>query len=105
MPSTTEKTNQDVTVNVEINSEIAEKVEQILYGSGINTSLKNLNKDITNEKSFSVEQNSSNTVATIYKDGTFDFYYIVIPNIDKTAPAKVENVKTTYSKETGKTFP
>lgn len=102
VPSTTEKTNQDVTVNVEINPEIAEKVEQILYGSGIKTSLKNLSKDITNEKSFSVEQNSSNTVATIYKDGTFDFYYIVIPNIDKTAPAKVENVKTTYSKETGK---
>ena len=77
VPSTTEKTNQDVTVNVEINPEIAEKVEQILYGSGIITSLKNLSKDITNEKSFSVEQNSSNTVATKYTDGTFDIFYIV----------------------------
>ena len=102
VPSTTEKTNQDVTVNVEINPEIAEKVEQILYLQGFTNSIKIFSLDITSEKSFSANISTLYTVATIYKDGTFDFYYIVIPNIDKTAPAKVENVKTTYSKETGK---
>ena len=102
VPSTTEKTNQDVTVNVEINPEIAEKVEQILYLQGFTNSIKIFSLDITSEKSFSANISTLYTVATIYKDGTFDFYYIVIPNIDKTAPAKVANVKTTYSKETGK---
>ena len=102
VPSTTEKTNQDVTVNVEINPEIAEKVEQILYLQGFTNSIKKFSLDITSEKSFSANISTVYTVATKYTDGTFDFYYIVIPNIDKTAPAKVENVKTTYSKETGK---
>ena len=102
VPSTTEKTNQDVTVNVEINPEIAEKVEQILYLQGFTNSIKNFSLDITSEKSFSANISTVYTVATKYTDGTFDIFYIVIPNIDKTAPAKVENVKTTYSKETGK---
>lgn len=102
VPSTTEKTNQDVTVNVEINPEIAEKVEQILYLQGFTNSIKIFSLDITSEKSFSANISTVYTVATKYTDGTFDIFYIVIPNIDKTAPAKVANVKTTYSKETRK---
>ena len=102
VPSTTEKTNQDVTVNVEINPEIEEKVEQILYLQGFTNSIKIFSLDITSEKSFSANISTVYTVATKYTDGTFDIFYIVIPNIDKTAPAKVENVKTIYSKETGK---
>ena len=100
VPSTTEKTNQDVTVKVEINSEIAESVDKILYRAGTNIYLSG--DDITESKEFVVPENKSYSVVIKYTDGTFEFFFIDINNIDKTAPKPVSDVNIPYSKETGK---
>lgn len=100
VPSTTEKTNQDVTVKVEINSEIAESVEKILLRSGIDIALSGT--DITESKEFVATKNNTYTVVIKYTDGTFEFFFIDINNIDKTAPKPVSDVNIAYSKETGK---
>jgi hypothetical protein len=100
VPSATEKTNQDVTVKVEINSEIAESVEKILYREGTIIALSG--DDITESKEFVAKYNNTYTVVIKYTDGTFEFFFIEINNIDKTGPSKVSNVKCKYSKETGK---
>ena len=100
VPSTTEKTNQDVTVKVEINSEIAESVEKILLKTGINIALSG--DDITESKEFVATKNNTYTVVIKYTDGTFEFFFIDINNIDKTAPNQVSDVNIAYSKETGK---
>ena len=100
VPSTTEKTNQDVTVKVEINSEIAESVEKILYYNSIFVHLSGT--DITESKEFVVPENMSYSVVIKYTDGTVEFFFIDINNIDKTAPKPVSDVNIPYSKETGK---
>ena len=100
VPSTTEKTNQDVTVKVEINSEIAESVEKILYYNSIFVLLTGT--DITESKEFVVPENMSYSVVIKYTDGTVEFFFIDINNIDKTAPKPVSDVNIPYSKETGK---
>ena len=100
VPSTTEKTNQDVTVKVEINSEIAESVDKILYRAGTNIYLSG--DDITESKEFVVPENKSYSVVIKYTDGTFEFFFIDINNIDKTAPKPISDVNIQYSKETGK---
>ena len=100
VPSTTEKTNQDVTVKVEINSEIAERVEKILLRSGIDMALYGTN--ITESKEFVATESNTYTVVIKYTDGTFEFFFIDINNIDKTAPNPVSDVNIAYSKETGK---
>ena len=100
VPSTTEETNQDVTVKVEINSEIAESVEKILYKVDIDIALSGT--DITESKEFVATKNNTYTVVIKYTDGTFEFFFIDINNIDKTAPKPVSDVNIAYSKETGK---
>ena len=100
VPSTTEKTNQDVTVKVEINFEIAESVEKILYKVDIDIDLSG--DDITESKEFVVTENDTYTVVIKYTDGTFEFFFIDINNIDKTGPNRVSDVNIAYSKETGK---
>ena len=101
VPSTTEKTNQDVTVKVEINSEIAESVEKILYRDGL-VMAELYGTDITESKEFVVPENMSYSVAIKYTDGTLEFFFIDINNIDKTGPKPVSDVNIPYSKETGK---
>ena len=101
VPSTTEKTNQDVTVKVEINSEIAESVEKILYSDGLVMAALS-GTDITESKEFVVPENKSYSVVIKYTDGTVEFFFIDINNIDKTAPKPVSDVNIPYSKETGK---
>ncbi len=101
VPSTTEKTNQDVTVKVEINSEIAESVEKILYSDGLVMAALS-GTDITESKEFVVPENKSYSVVIKYTDGTLEFFFIDINNIDKTAPKPVSDVNIPYSKETGK---
>ena len=101
VPSTTEKTNQDVTVKVEINSEIAESVEKILYSDGLVMAALS-GDDITESKEFVVPENKSYSVVIKYTDGTVEFFFIDINNIDKTAPKPVSDVNIPYSKETGK---
>ena len=104
VPSTTEKTNQDVTVKVEINSEIAESVEKITCARGLYTEIYEVlnGTDITETKEFTATSNNTYTVAITYTDETYNFFFVKITNIDKTAPSNVTNVITTYSKETGK---
>ena len=101
VPSTTEKTNQDVTVKVEINSEIAESVEKILYSDGLVMAALS-GTDITESKEFVVPENKSYSVVIKYTDGTVEFFFIDINNIDKTAPKPVSDVNIPYSKETRK---
>ena len=81
VPSTTEKTNQDVTVKVEINSEIAESVEKILYSDGLVMAALS-GDDITESKEFVVPENKSYSVVIKYTDGTVEFFFIDINNID-----------------------
>ena len=94
--STTEITNQDVTITVKAESSSA--VSKIYYISGIKTSVNDVLKgtEITSSASFTATENGTYTVAVVDYDGRRELSYITISNIDKAAPNKSANLAASY---------
>ncbi len=101
-PSTTEPTNQDVTVSVE--AESLSSVSKIFYVSGIKTSIDEVLKgtDITLSAKFDVTDNETCTVAVLDYDGRRELSYIKIENIDKKDPVEVTDLAANYDSDNKK---
>ena len=95
-PSTTEITNQDVTVTVK--AESSSTVSKIYYVSGIKTSVEDVleGTEITSASSFTATENGTYTVAAVDYDGRRELSYITVSNIDKTAPKAPTNLAASY---------
>ena len=94
--STTEITNEDVTVTVK--AESSSTVSKIYYVSGLKTSVADVLKgtEITTASSFTAAENGTYTVAAVDYDGRREISYITISNIDKTAPKAPTNLAASY---------
>ena len=94
--STTEITNEDVTVTVK--AESSSTVSKIYYVSGIKTSVADVleGTEITTATSFTAAENGTYTVAAVDYDGRRELSYITIENIDKTAPKAPTNLAASY---------
>lgn len=100
-PSTTETTNQDVSVGVNVAT--TDSVKKISYARGLSYKTADVlesGTDITSTSSFTVSENGSFTVAASDSDGRREITWISISNIDKTAPAVVTNLAATYGRST-----
>ncbi len=100
-PSTTETTNEDVTVSIAITTD-ASSVTTVKYASGsqnisyFTTSGTKISADSDDEYSFSASENGTYTVYVFDSDGRRKTEAITISNIDKTAPNAV-SLSSTYS--------
>lgn len=105
VPSTLEKTNQDVEVCVNVIADKVGAVKQIYYIEGVISNIEEViekGTDIFESKKFTVESNGTYTVATIATVGRNVLSSISITNIDKMAPAQVSNLIYSYSGNTKK---
>ena len=96
-PSTTEITNQDVTVSVSATS--SSSVSKIYYVSGIKQTVADVLKgtDITSTAAFAVPSNGTYTVAAVDYDGRRELSYITVSNINKTIPKAPINLAASYN--------
>ncbi|MBP3562632.1 MAG: DUF4959 domain-containing protein [Treponema sp.] len=99
-PNTTERTNQNVVITVNATTDSASKINKITYIEGteskIDTVLAGI--DITETKEITATENATFTVAVTDTAGRRELAFITVDNIDKTAPAKVTNVMSGYSR-------
>ena len=104
VPSTTEKTNQDVTVKVEINSEIAESVEKITCARGLYTEIYEVlnGTDITETKEFRLSPTIDvGDIETKLKNGIkitdeelIDLSLVPVMGSVNSQEQQIENIKT-----------
>ena len=96
-PSTTEITNQDVTVSVSATS--SSSVSKIYYVSGIKRTVADVLKgtDITSTAAFAAPSNGTYTVAAVDYDGRRELSYITESNINKTIPKAPINLAASYN--------
>ena len=96
-PNTTERTNQDVVIAVEVETDAS--VKQITYVKGTESKIDTVlaGTDITETKEITATENTTFTVAVTDTAGRRELAFITIENIDKTAPSYVENFSAGYS--------
>lgn len=98
-PSTTEPTNKDVTVSVEVSS--SDDVSEIAYVKGLSYKIDDVLENgygITSAKSFTAAENGIFTVAAKDADGRREITWIEISNIDKTSPKAVLELAADYDR-------
>ena len=99
-PNTTERTNKDVVITVNVTTDSASEIKQITYTKGtvskIDTVLAGTN--ITETKEITATVNTTFTVAVTDTAGRRELAFVTVNNIDKTAPAQVLNVMPSYSR-------
>ena len=98
--SPTEKTNQDIVISVETETDSESEILQITYVENIVADIDEVLKgtDITDSREIIVSENSSYTVAATDTAGRRELEFILISNIDKDAPGQIENLDTTFSR-------
>ena len=99
-PNTTEKTNQDVVITVNATTDSASKINKITYIEGTESKIDTVlaGTNITETKEITATENATFTVAVTDTAGRRELAFITVDNIDKTAPAKVTNVMSGYSR-------
>ena len=99
-PNTTERTNKDVVITVNVTTDSASEIKQITYTKGtvskIDTVLAGTN--ITETKEITATVNTTFTVAVTDTAGRRELAFVTVNNIDKTAPTQVTNVMPSYSR-------
>lgn len=100
--NTTDKTNQDVVISVDVETDKASVIKQLAYREGIFTKVEDVlsGTNITDVKEITVAQNGTITVVATDTAGRRELAFITIENIDKTAPAQIANIIPIYSRDT-----
>jgi len=100
--NTTDKTNQDVVISVDVETDKASVIKQLAYREGIFTKVEDVlsGTNITDVKEITVAQNGTITVVATDTAGRREFAFITIENIDKTAPRQITNVVPIYARDT-----
>lgn len=97
-PNTTEKTNNDITVSVNAITDSKSEIKKIGFKKGTFSNIDEIleESDISEKKSFIVEENASYTIAVTDTAGKRELSWITINNIDKIAPKNVTDLKINY---------
>lgn len=99
-PNTTERTNKDVVITVNVTTDAASEIKKIAYTIGTESNIDTVlaGTDITEAKEITATENTTFTVAVLDSAGLKEMAFITLSNIDKTAPTQVANVMPDYSR-------
>ena len=100
IPNILEKTNQDLTIMVQVNIQYESEIKKIYYSEGNyadKTELEQVGNDITDTRQFIVPNNGTFSVLVIDTQDRNKIEKITINNIDKQAPSQVKNFVADYS--------
>ena len=99
-PNTTERTNQNVVITVNATTDSVSKIKKITYVEGTESNIDTVlaGTNITETKQITATENTTFTVAVTDTAGRCELAFVTVNNIDKTAPAQVENVMPIYSR-------
>ena len=99
-PNTTERTNKDVVITVNVTTDAASEIKKIAYTIGTESNIDTVlaGTDITETKEITATENTTFTVAVLDSAGLKEMAFITLSNIDKTAPTQVANVMPDYSR-------
>ena len=100
VPNTTERTNKDVVITVNVTTDAASEIKKIAYTIGTESNIDTVlaGTDITGAKEITATENTTFTVAVLDSAGFKEMAFITLSNIDKTAPTQVANVMPDYSR-------
>ena len=98
--NTTERTNQNVVITVNTTTDSASKIKKITYIEGTESKIDTVlaGKNITETKQITATENTTFTVAVTDTAGRRELAFVIVDNIDKTAPAQVPNIIPIYSR-------
>ena len=98
--NTTSKTSQNVVITVNATTDNASEVKKIAYKEGTLADIESVlsGTDITETKQITATENATFTVAVTDTAGRRELAFVTVNNIDKTAPAQVANVISSYSR-------